>query len=154
MVLLTWDWTKLDHGQTGNGNIFLEMQTQPNKIDIIHFFSESLKLLPTITLTRVWKGDFPGIDTTNLDSDERIQIMRKRVLVTAVGFVNALLKWSLRTSAVNNFTHYRKICSNRHSANIPLELLCFLLFENKWDLLSSRIQRYILIIYALSSSKP
>ena len=71
---------------------FLEMQTQPNKIDIINFFSESLKLLPTITLTRVGKGDFRGIDTTNLDGDERIKNMRKRVLVTAVGFVNALLK--------------------------------------------------------------
>ena len=43
----------------------------------------------------------------------------------------------------NVFTHHRKICSNRHSAKIPMEL-CLRTFANKWDWFCSRIQKYIL----------
>ena len=41
------------------------------------------------------------------------------------------------------FAHHRKICANRHSAKIPLELY-LRTFANKWDWFCSRIQKYIL----------
>ena len=43
----------------------------------------------------------------------------------------------------NVFAHHRKICANRHSAKIPMELY-LRTFANKWDWFCSRIQKYIL----------
>ena len=70
---------------SANANIAIE-------IDFISLF-ENLKLLPTVTMTRAWKGAFPGIDTKK-SSDVRVNIMsKKRVVVTTVGFINTLLTW-------------------------------------------------------------
>ena len=43
------------------------------KIDFISLL-ENLKLLLTVTMTRAWKGAFPGIDTKK-SSDVRVNIM-------------------------------------------------------------------------------
>ena len=43
----------------------------------------------------------------------------------------------------NVFTHHRKICGNRHSAKIPVELY-LRTFANKWDWFCFRTQKYIL----------
>lgn len=97
-------------------------------------------------MTRAWKGaEFPGIDTKK-SSDVRVNIMSE----TRRSDSCRIWKYSfnLKTSAVNNFIHRRKICSNRQSAKIRLEL-CLRTFANKRGWVCWMIQTYILIVYAV-----